>query len=199
MGMTLICCCASATAKTEKRKAAFRRSLFRIVQWHPPFEEFVHPLVVVVVLLVTLFLMRQREFAVKLDVVGRTTDKNVELTCIRTPVAFFDIVERESPATERDSHVPGLAWFQIYFCEPLQLLDWPRNGWTRFANVELRHFGCLTLTRVLQIEGNNYRLVQISRLRRYRQAAVCKSFVGKTVTEGKQRLPFRTIEVPVYH
>src|SRR5258708_34255000 len=110
--------------------------------------------------------MRQREFAVKLDVVGRTTDKNGELTCIRTPVVFLDVVERESPATEHDSHVPGLAWFQIYFCETLQLFHWPRNVGMRFTNVQLGHLGCLTLTRVLQIEGNSHRLGQVPRFRR---------------------------------
>src|SRR5258708_30161513 len=143
--------------------------------------------------------MRQREFAVKLDVVGRTTDKNGELTCIRTPVVFLDVVERESPATEHDSHVPGLAWFQIYFCEPLQLLDWPRNGGMRFTNIQLRHLCCLTRTRVLHIEGNSHRLVQVPGLRRYGQPAVSKSCVRKTVAEGEQRLRFRTVEVPVSH
>src|SRR6266853_6180587 len=143
--------------------------------------------------------MRQREFAVKLDVVGRTTDKNGELTCIRTPVVFLDVVERESPATERDGRVPGLAWFQIYFCEPLQLFDWPRNGGMRFTNIQLRHFGCFTLTRVLHIEGSRHRLVQVPRLRRYGQPAVCKSCIGQAITERKQRFRFRAVEVPVSH
>ena len=76
-----------------------------------------------------------------MDVVGRTANQNCEVSRFRAPITFLDVIKRESSAIELECHALGLARFQIYFCEALQLFDRSGNAGVRVTYIYFRHFG----------------------------------------------------------
>jgi hypothetical protein len=65
--------------------------------------------------------MCQRVRTLQSNVIRGPADQNREITRLRGPVFFVDVVVGECPAIGRQRHALRLAGLEIYFCEVFQL------------------------------------------------------------------------------
>src|SRR5450631_1816215 len=136
-------------------------------------------------------------FIRKLDLRGRTSHIDVEVSSVHRPVMALDVVIGEGPAVECERNMPAFARIQLNLRESLQFLHGPRDAGVQFAHVHFGNFGARTMASVGHVESDGDDLVASGTRGSNGKIPVCKRRVRKSKTEGELRLDPSLVKVAV--
>src|SRR5260370_35636274 len=128
------------------------------------------------------------EVSSQLNVDGRTANQNGKVSRFGVGGAFHYIEERECSTVQQECYLSRFSWLQIHLCKSFQFLGRPRHARMRIAHVQLRYFGSLPRTSILDLKGNLYQSLCPSRFRGDFQIAVFKMGIRETLPKRKARI-----------